>query len=156
MGQVFPQRFCLVCPSYPVSPSRLWEGSKREAQHYPVLPPDHSLRSGHQANTLGTSRPLIIKDQRIPANLETAHFCWNHRLGYKPPPHNDWDQPGQRAAQSRQPGSFLELHSAPRRTGITKKSCMQSTVGAPQEQIKNSAPSGGLIIIWDCGTLVAG
>lgn len=97
-GQIFPQRFCFVCSSYPVSTSRLGTAGREgyDTLICPVFPPNHILRSGKLADILGTSSSVIMKCKRTPKNLETACFCYSHRLGNKSPPHDAWGKRQQR------------------------------------------------------------
>lgn len=84
-GQIFSQRFCFVCPSYPVSTSRPGKAGREGHSTLicPAFPPNRILRSGNLAHILGTSCSVIMKCQRIPKNLETACFCYSHRQGSK-------------------------------------------------------------------------
>lgn len=135
--------FALFVPATLLLPGGLGRQEERGTNTLscPVLPPNHILRSGNLADILGTSCSVIMKFQRIPKNLETAcSSSWCLR-----------EETAEGAAQIRFPGLFFELLSAPRRAGDTKQSYPQRTVGAPQDQVRNSALSGGIMIIWDCG-----
>lgn len=119
----FPQRFCFDCPSYPVSTSRLGK-AEREMHSIlicPVFPPNHILRSGNLADILGTSCSVITECQRIPKKPGNSLLLLQPESGQPISSSRCLrEETAEGAAQSRLPGLFFELLSAPRRAGVPK------------------------------------
>lgn len=148
-GQIFPQRFYFVCPSYPVSINGLGKAGSEghDILICPVFPPNHILRSGNLADILSTSRSVIMKCQRIPKKLETACFCYSHRQDNPYPPPDAW---GKRQHRGQPRAGCLASSTVCSQEGRGYQKVIRTKYCRCSPRLGNKFNSLRRLIIWDC------